>query len=132
MKDNIILDKSFSFAVRVVKLYKYFCNEKKEYILSKVANSGCETNFPRKQLLRCGTSIGANVNEAQAGQSKKDFIAKMSIASEEARESQYWINLLIKTDYLNSNDEHTTSLLNDIEEIVKLLTSIVKSSQGRK
>jgi four helix bundle protein len=117
MKDNIVLDKSFNFAVRIVKLYKYFCNEKKEYILSK-------------QLLRCGTSIGANINEAQAGQSKKDFIAKMSIASKEARESQYWINLLIKIDYLNSNDEHTKSLLNDIGEIVKLLTSIVKSSQG--
>ena len=119
MKDNIVLDKSFNFAVRIVKLYKYFCSEKKEYILSK-------------QLLRCGTSIGANINEAQAGQSKKDFIAKMSIASKEARESQYWINLLIKTDYLNSNDEHTKSLLKDVEEIVKLLTSIVKSSQEMK
>ena len=71
-----------------------------------------------------------NRGKYKCGQSKKDFIAKMSIASKEARESQYWINLLIKTDYLNSNDEHTKSLLNDIEEIVKLLTSIVKSSQG--
>ncbi len=118
MKDNIILDKSFAFSIRVVKLYKYLCDEKREYVLSK-------------QLLRCGTSVGANINEVQAGQSKADFIAKMSIASKEARESQYWINLLIKTDYLNSDDEHTKSLLNDIEEIVKLLTSIVKSSQGR-
>ena len=118
VKDNIILNKSFEFAIRVVKLYKYLCDEKKEYVLSK-------------QLLRSGTSIGANINEAQAGQSKADFIAKMSIASKEARESKYWIDLLIKTDYLNINDEHTKSLLNDIEEIVKLLTSIVKSSQGK-
>ena len=119
MKDNIILDKSFEFAVRVVKLYRYLCDDKKEYILSK-------------QLLRCGTSIGANINEAQAGQSKADFIAKMSIASKEARESKYWINLLLKTNYLNINDNYTKSLQNDIEEIIKLLTSIVKSSQENK
>jgi four helix bundle protein len=116
VKDNIILDKSFDFAIRVIKLYKHLCDDKKEYILSK-------------QLIRSGTSIGANINEAQAGQSKRDFIAKMSIASKEARESKYWIDLLIKTDYLNINETHVRSLLNDIEEIVKLLTSIVKSSQ---
>lgn len=116
MKDNVILDKSFEFAVRVVKLYRHLCDDKKEYVLSK-------------QLLRCGTSIGANINEAQAGQSKADFIAKMSIASKEARESKYWINLLVKTNYLNINDNHTKSLQNDVEEIIKLLTSIVKSSQ---
>ncbi len=72
-QENIILDKAFSFSVRIVKLYKYLKDEKKEYILSK-------------QLLRCGTSIGANINEAQAGQSTNDFIAKMSTASKEARE----------------------------------------------
>jgi len=116
LKDNIILDKSFTFAVRVVKLYKYLCDDKKEYVLSK-------------QLLRCGTSIGANINEAQAGQSKADFISKMSISSKEARESKYWIDLLVRTDYLNMNDQHTKSLVNDIEEIIKLLTSIVKSSK---
>jgi len=116
LRDNIILDKSFAFAVRVVKLYKYLCDEKKEYVLSK-------------QLLRSGTSIGANINEAQAGQSKADFISKMSISSKEARESKYWIDLLVKTDYLNINDQHTKSLVNDIEEIIKLLTSIVKSSK---
>ena len=119
MKDNIILDKSFAFAIRVVKLYKYLCDEKKEYVLSK-------------QLLRCGTSIGANINEAQAGQSKADFIAKMSISSKEARESKYWIDLLIKTDYLDINEIYVQSLISDIEEIIKLLTSIVKSSQGNK
>jgi four helix bundle protein len=116
LRENIILDKSFKFAVRIVKLYKYLCDNKKEYILSK-------------QLLRSGTSIGANINEAQAGQTKADFIAKMSIASKEARESKYWIDLLIKTDYLNIENKQTKSLLNEIEELVKLLTSIVKNSQ---
>ena len=119
MKDNVILEKSLDFAVRVVKLYKYLCETKKEYVLSK-------------QLLRSGTSIGANVNEAQAGQSKSDFIAKMSIASKEARESKYWIGLLIKTDYLNRHDVHVQSLQNDMDEIVKLLTAIVKTGQERK
>ena len=128
-QDNLILDKSFDFAVRVVKLYKYLCDEKKEYVLSKVANSGYEVNFPRKQLLRSGTSIGANINEAQAGQSKADFIAKMAIASKEARETNYWIDLLIKTDYLDINETYVQSLSKEISEIIKLLTSIVKSSQ---
>ena len=116
MKDNIILEKSFTFAIRVVKLYKYLCDEKKEYVLSK-------------QLLRCGTSIGANINEAQAGQSKADFIAKMSIASKEARESKFWIELLIKTDYLDKDSKHTQSLLDESYELTRLLTSIIKSSQ---
>jgi len=117
MKDNnIILDKSFEFAVKIVKLYKYLCEYKREYVLSK-------------QLLRSGTSIGANINEAQAGQSKSDFSAKMSIASKEARETKYWIDLLIKTEYLDVNDENLKFLVNDIDELIKILTSIVKSSQ---
>ena len=119
MKGNIILGKSFEFAVRMVKLYNYLCEEKREYVLSK-------------QLLRCGTSIGANINEAQEGQSKADFIAKMSIASKEARETKYWIDLLIKTDYLNKNENYVQSLVADTEEIIKLLTSIVKSSMENK
>ncbi len=118
-QDNIILAKSFDFSVRIVNLYKYLYDDKKEYVLSK-------------QLLRCGTSIGANINEAQAGQSKADFIAKMSIASKEAREAKYWIDLLIKTDYLDINENYVQSLVTDIEEIIKLVTSIVKSSQGNK
>ena len=119
MDKNIVLDKSFNFAIRVVNLYKFLCKDKKEYILSK-------------QLLRSGTSIGANINEAQAGQSKKDFIAKMAIASKEARESKYWIRLLIETKYLDKESKHTESLLSEIEEIIKLLTSIVKTSQNSK
>ncbi|MBK2123949.1 four helix bundle protein, partial [Fangia hongkongensis] len=100
----------------IVKLYRYLCDDKKEYVLSK-------------QLLRSGTSIGANINEAQAGQSKNDFIAKMSIASKEARETQYWIDLLIATECLNIKDTHVQSLKEDIDELIKLLTSIVKSSR---
>jgi len=117
-QENIILEKSFAFAVRIVKLYKYFCDEKKEYVLSK-------------QLLRSGTSIGANINEAQAVQSTNDFISKLSIASKEARESQYWIKLLIETDYLSSASLNTQSLQNEINEIVKLLTNIIKTTQER-
>lgn len=117
--DNPVLDKSFQFSVRIVKLYKYLVAEHKEYVLSK-------------QLLRAGTSIGANVNEAQAAQSKADFIAKMSIASKEAREAQYWINLLIKTDYLDLSNQHVKTLMKESEELTKLLTSIVKTSQFKK
>ena len=115
---NITLNKSFAFAVRIVKLYKYLCANNKEYIISK-------------QLLRCGTSIGANINEAQAGQTKKDFISKMSIASKEARETKYWIDLLIETNYLSKEDAHTKSLVLEIKELIKLLTSIVKTSQTK-
>lgn len=119
MKDNVVLEKAFDFAVRVTKLYKHLCQDKKEYVLSK-------------QLLCRGTSIGANINEAQARQSKADFAAKMAIASKESRESKYWLDLLIKTEYLNKDDKHVQSLVNDIEEIIKLLTSIVKTSQENK
>lgn len=113
--ENVVLEKAFVFAVRIVKLHKYLCDDKKEYVLSK-------------QLLKSGTSIGANINEAQAGQSKKDFIAKMSIASKEARETKYWIDLLVETEYLSVFDKHVVSLQYDVEELVKLLTSIVKTS----
>ena len=116
MKDNIILEKSFKFAVRIVKLYKHLCITKKEYILSK-------------QLLRCGTSIGANINEAQAGQSKADFVSKTSIASKEARETKYWIDLLLETEYIDKNEKYVKTLLQDIDEIIKLLTKIIKTSQ---
>ncbi|MCB0479761.1 MAG: four helix bundle protein, partial [Crocinitomicaceae bacterium] len=90
MKENIIQQKSFAFAIRTVNAYKYLQSEKKEFVLSK-------------QLLRSGTSIGANIEEATGGQSKKDFIAKMSIAYKEARETKYWIKLLAATEYLESD-----------------------------
>lgn len=88
MKENIIQIKSYAFAVRIVKVYKYLCEEKKEYVLSK-------------QLLRSGTSIGANIEEAIGGQTDKDFFAKLTIAYKEARETHYWIRLLTDTDYIS-------------------------------
>lgn len=110
---NVIKDKSFDFAVRIIKLYKYF--SKTEGQLEPIL----------KQLLRSGTSIGANVHEAQGAITKKDFINKLQISLKEANESEYWINLLFKTDILNS--EQFQSLENDCKELIKLLTSILKS-----
>ena len=115
MNDNILVDKSFKFAVRIVKLYKYLCDSKKEYTLSK-------------QLLRSGTSIGANINEAQEAQSKNDFISKLSISLKEARESKYWIELLKETDYLSKSEAN--NIIEDLVEILKLLTSIIKSTKN--
>ena len=114
MKDNILLDKSFIFAVRIVKLYKYLCSQKKEYVLSK-------------QLLRSGTSIGANINEAQDAQSKNDFISKLSISLKEARETKYWIELLRETYYLT--DKEANNILEDLIEVIKLLVSIIKTTK---
>ena len=90
MSENIIVDKSFDFAVRIVNSNKYLNNEQKEYVLSK-------------QLLRSGTSIGANVSEAERAQSKADFISKMSFALKESNETNYWLKLLYKTDYLSKS-----------------------------
>ncbi len=111
-KDNVIKNKSYNFAVRIVKVYQYLCDNKKEYVLSK-------------QLLRCGTSIGANIEEAIGGQSKKDFFAKLSISYKEARETHYWIRLLTDTNYLN--EKESKSLLQDIEEILKIIGSIQRT-----
>ena len=113
-KDDILLAKSIDLAVRIVNVYKHLTGEKKEYVLSK-------------QLLRSGTSIGANAREAVYGQSKKDFISKMSIALKEASETEYWLELLVKTAYLT--DEQYESLQRDCSEVAKLLTAIVKSSK---
>ena len=110
--ENVIVDKSFRFAIRIVNLYKYLRTEKEEYVLSK-------------QLLRCGTSIGANVAEAQNAQSTADFCAKLSIALKEASETKYWLRLLNETDYLKN--AQFESIYADSVEIEKLLVSIVKS-----
>ena len=112
--DNVIEKKSFDFAIRIVKLYKYLCDTKKEYVLSK-------------QVLRSGTSIGANVAEAQQAQSKADFISKISIALKETSETKYWLRLLNASDYLTDNEIKT--ILSDCVEIEKILTSILKSSK---
>ena len=90
-KDNVVRDKSYAFALRIMELYKLLCEEKKEYILSK-------------QLLRSGTSIGANIEEAIGGQSRKDFFAKLTIANKEARETHYWIRLLTDSGYLTQQE----------------------------
>lgn len=111
-KDNIIQIKSYNFAVRIIKLYQHLSQEKKEFVLSK-------------QLLRSGTSIGANVEEAIGGQSRKDFFAKLTIAYKEARESHYWIRLLKDTDFLS--EKESASLITDIEEILKIIGSIQKT-----
>ena len=110
--DSIITDKSFQFAVRIVKLCKHLRSTKKEYILSK-------------QLLRSGTSIGANTAEAQQAQSKPDFISKLSIALKETTETKYWLKLLFATDYLT--EVEFQSINSDCVEIEKILVSILKS-----
>ena len=110
--DNVIQDKSYAFAIRIVKVYQYLCNDKKEFVLSK-------------QLLRSGTSIGANVEEAIGGQSKKDFFAKLTISYKEARETHYWVRLLTDTEYISI--EQSESLLQDINELLKIIGSIQKT-----
>ena len=114
--DNVIENKSFQFAIRIVRLYKFLCEEKKEYILSK-------------QLLRADTSIGANVTKSQQAQSKPDFVSKISIALKEASETKYWIKLLGATEYLSENQ--TKSILDDCVEIEKILVTILKSAKNQ-
>lgn len=116
MSENIIPDKCFGFAIRTVNLYKHLTTEKKEFILSK-------------QLLRSGTSIGANVAEAERGQSKADFNAKMNIALKEANETYYWLRLLHQTDYLT--DKEFKSMETDIDEIIAILVSICKKTNPK-
>ena len=117
-RDNTVsVKKSFEFAVRIVNLYKYLTHEHKEYILSK-------------QVLRCGTSIGANISEAPRGQSKADFAAKMNIALKEASETEYWIRLLYRTNYLQKDQYE--SLHADIQELISLLTAICRSANNTK
>ena len=108
-------ERTFRFSLLIIEVYRHL-NTNKEFILSK-------------QLLRSGTSIGANTEEAQAGQSKKDFISKMSIASKEARESRYWIKLLDRSGYLKSF-EKKMELMTEIDNIVNIITKIVKTSKG--
>ena len=114
MKENAVLEKSFSFAVRIVNLYKHLTEQKKEYVLSK-------------QLLRCGTSIGANTTEAQRAQSKPDFISKISIALKEAYETEYWLRLMHETQYIT--EAAYKSLRDDNEELISLLIAICKTAK---
>ncbi|MBR5841026.1 MAG: four helix bundle protein [Bacteroidaceae bacterium] len=114
MKDNVIIDKTLEFSIRIVNLYKYLCKEQSEFVLSK-------------QLLRSGTSIGANVREAEHAQSKADFLNKNNIALKEANETCYWLELLHRTEYITTT--MYDSIFADCEEILKILISIVKTSK---
>ncbi|PHN01876.1 four helix bundle protein [Flavilitoribacter nigricans] len=114
-RNNPVLEKSFAFAVRIVKLYKYMMEEKREFTLAK-------------QVLRSGTSVGANIEEAVGGYTKKDFRAKMSIAYKEVRETKYWLRLLKETEYLSP--EQFESLHADAEEIARMLFRIIESSKS--
>lgn len=113
-EENIINEKSFAFAIRIVKLYKYLTKEKREFVISK-------------QILRSGTSIGANIREAVAGQTKPMFAAKLNIALSEANETEYWIDLLNATEYLSNKEIQT--LKEECVELIKLLTSIIKKTR---
>lgn len=113
IEDNIVVGKSKSFALRCIRMYQVLVKERSEYVLSK-------------QLLRSGTSIGANVKEALRGQSKADFAAKLSIALKEASESEYWIELLGESEIITKQEFE--SIHHDCRELIKILTSIVKTT----
>jgi four helix bundle protein len=116
MKENVVQAKSYAFAVQIVRLCQHLSVEKKEYVLSK-------------QVLRCGTSIGANVEEAIGGQSRADFFSKMSIAYKEARETSYWLRLLKDTDYLTASQ--FDSIHAGAEELCRIIAAIQKSTKGK-
>lgn len=114
--ENAILEKSYAFAIKVVALYRRLTEEKKEYVLSK-------------QMLRSGTSIGANIEEAIGGQSERDFYAKLNIAHKEARETHYWLRLLRDTGYITVQESE--SLLGNCYEIMKITASITKTVKAK-
>ena len=113
-KNNVVKNKSFDFAIRSVNLYKLLCGERKEYILSK-------------QMMRSATAIGALICESEHAQSKADFINKLSIALKEANETEYWLKLLYRTDYLSELEFN--SIISDCKELLKLLISIIKTNK---
>ena len=115
MKDNIVKDKSFEFSVRIVNLFKYLTKEKNEFIIAK-------------QIFRSGTSIGANICESEQCVCTADFLAKLSISLKEACETDYWIRLLHRTDYID--DEMFKSISADCQELIRLLTSIIKTTKN--
>ena len=115
MKDsNIIKEKSFNFSIRIVNLYKYLTTQKKEYVLSN-------------QVLRSGTSIGANISESTQSVSTADFLSKLSISLKEACETEYWIKLLYRTEYIDKAQHD--SVMVDCQELIKMLTSIIKKTK---
>lgn len=116
MKDNVVQVKSYRFALRIVKLYMFLKREKKEYDLSR-------------QVLRSGTSVGANIEEAIGGQSEKDFLSKMSIAYKECRETHYWLRLLHDSGFISENEK--TSLIDDCEELLKIIGKIQTTMKSK-
>lgn len=114
MKEIVIANLSMDFALRIVNMYKYLCFEKTEHIMSK-------------QLLRCGTSIGANIAESEHAQSKADFLSKLSISLKEANETKYWITLLAKADYLT--DTEYESVMTDLRIIIGTLVNTIKKTK---
>lgn len=114
--ENIIQAKTYSFAIRIVNVYRYLTEKKNEYVLSK-------------QLLRSGTSTGANIEEGIGGQSHKDFYAKLNIAYKEARETRYWLRLLRDTNYLSIKESE--SLIEDCNEILKIITAIINTMKKK-
>ena len=116
MKENILKVKSFNFAVRIVNLHKYLCDTKKEFVLSK-------------QVLRSGTSVGANVREAEHSESKADFIHKMAIAQKEINETLFWLELMQETEYISKQEFE--SIKADAVEIIKLITSSIKTAKSK-
>ena len=117
MKENLLIDKSIAFAARIVKLHQYLSKNKKETVISK-------------QIVRSGTSIGANINEANYGQSKADFISKMHIALKETAETEYWLRLLILSEYISKKEGE--SLLNDCLEIKRILVATLNTAKNNK
>ena len=113
-EENLIVDKSKTFAIRIIRLYQHLTSDKKEFVLSK-------------QILKSGTSIGANVKEASSAQSKADFISKMQIALKEASETEYWIELLQETAYIT--EKAGASLISDCKELLKMMTAIIKTAR---
>jgi four helix bundle protein len=113
-KENLLKEKSYTFALRAIKLYKHLSVEFKEYVLSK-------------QILRSGTSIGANITEANRAQSKMDFVHKLSIALKEADETEYWLNLLRDSDYITSTQAE--SMIADCAQLQRLLTASIKTTK---
>ncbi|MGP8214561.1 MAG: four helix bundle protein [Bacteroidia bacterium] len=114
--ENVIQEKSYAFALRIVKLYRYLTEKKNEYLLSK-------------QVLRSGTSIGANVEEGIGGQSEKDFFAKLNIAYKEARETHYWLRILRDTNYLSSKE--SKAIIDDCNETLKIITAIINTMKKK-
>jgi len=117
MKENIVKDKSFAFALRIVEMYKYLRVKKKEYIMSK-------------QLMRSGTAIGAMIRESEQAESTPDFIHKLSIALKEANETEYWIDLLYLSKHMDEKSYNSISI--DIKELLRMLTSIIKTTKSNK